>query len=361
VGPRYCPSIEDKIVRFADKPSHGLFLEPEGRETREVYVQGANTSLPEDVQRAMLRSIPALEQAEVTRVGYAVEYDFVPPDQIKPSLEMKDVENLFLAGQINGSTGYEEAAAQGLLAGINAALKVQGQPPLILGRHEAYIGVLVDDLVTHDLQEPYRIMTCLAEHRLLLRQTNADLRLTGYGYRLGLGRPDDYVATQEKAGAIAAVLTLLGTLFVHPSDQVRERLRVVNVASISKSTSALELFRRPGVSYEQIRELWPALPPLSASIADEVATTAKYHGYVEKQERLVDRTRRLESYPFPADMDYTGVIGLRHEAREKLRKFQPASLGQASRIAGVSPADVNLLLVHVEKRRRLALAGTSIA
>lgn len=361
VGPRYCPSIEDKIVRFADKPSHGLFLEPEGRETREVYVQGANTSLPEDVQRAMIRSIPALERAELTRVGYAVEYDFVPPDQIRPSLELRAVEGLFLAGQINGSTGYEEAAAQGLLAGINAARKVAGQPPVVLGRHEAYVGVLIDDLVTHDLQEPYRIMTCLAEHRLLLRQTNADLRLAKIGFATGLARREERDAAEAKAAAIATTLALLSELWVAPTEKACARLESLGLGTLSKSTSALELLRRPGVEYEALRLLWPALPALSRSVVDEVTTEAKYHGYVEKQKRLIERSRRLETYPLPEDLDYAAVVGLRHEAREKLLRFRPTSLGQASRLAGVSPADVNLLLVHMEKRRRLRVGGASVA
>lgn len=357
VGPRYCPSIEDKIVRFADKPSHGLFLEPEGRETREVYVQGANTSLPEDVQRAMIRSIPALERAELTRLGYAVEYDFVPPDQIKPSLELRSVEGLFLAGQINGSTGYEEAAAQGLMAGINAARKVSGQTPLVLGRHEAYVGVLVDDLVTHDLQEPYRIMTCLAEHRLLLRQTNADVRLAQIGFACGLARLEERDAAEAKAAAVRATLAHLSALWVRPTDESRDRLDGLGIGTITKSTSALELLRRPGVAYGALRELWPALPALSPSVADEVTTEAKYRGYVEKQEHLIERSRRLETCPLGDDLDYAAVVGLRREAREKLQRFRPASLGQASRLAGVSPSDVNLLLVHVEKRRRLRAAG----
>ncbi len=351
-GPRYCPSIEDKIVRFAHKESHGLFLEPEGRHTQEVYVQGANTSLPEDVQRAMLRSIPALEHAEMTRVGYAVEYDFVPPDQTRPSLESRSVDNLFLAGQINGSTGYEEAAAQGVMAGINAAQAVRGLPPLVLGREEAYIGVLIDDLVTHDLQEPYRIMTCLAEHRLLLRQTNADTRLTALGHGVGLADQDDYDAAMAKHATIQRSLELLATLWVSENERSITALDRAGVGTLSRSTSALELLRRPTVEYDMLRQVFPTLPALEPSVRDEVTTEAKYHGYIAKQEALVQKTRRLESYRIPEDVDYGIVVALRNEAKEKLRRFAPTTLGQASRIAGVSPADVNLILVHLEKRRR---------
>jgi tRNA uridine 5-carboxymethylaminomethyl modification enzyme len=358
VGPRYCPSIEDKIVRFADKESHGLFLEPEGRHTYEVYVQGANTSLPEDVQLAMLRSIPALEHVEMTRVGYAVEYDFVPPDQTRPSLETRAVDGLFLAGQINGSTGYEEAAAQGLIAGINAARKVRDLPPIILGRDQAYVGVLIDDLVTHDLKEPYRIMTCLAEHRLLLRQTNADLRLTALGHGAGLVGDGEHQAVVAKASYVRDTLKQLDQLWLHPTEENRALLRDLGAGSMSKSISAKELLRRPDVTYDMLLAIWPSLPALSMSVREEVCTEVKYRGYIDKQESLVARTRRMEAYPIPSDFDYRQLTALRREAREQLVRFAPNTLGQASRLAGVSPADVNILLVYLE-RLRLTRAGAS--
>jgi tRNA uridine 5-carboxymethylaminomethyl modification enzyme len=326
VGPRYCPSIEDKIVRFADKKSHSLFLEPEGWETNEVYVQGANTSLPEDVQLEMLRSIPALRNAEMMRVGYAIEYDFVPPSQTSASLESKIIPGLFFAGQINGTSGYEEAAGQGLIAGINAALKVQGKPLLILRRDQAYIGVMVDDLVTRELTEPYRLLTSRAEYRLLLRQDNADLRLTPIGYQLGLIPKERYEAVEAKRRAIEEEL--------HRLDKAH----------------AVESLRRPEVSYHTLCTLGLGNPKLSPECMEQVELEAKYHGYIERQRAEVQHMHRLEERRIPQDFDYENIAGFRTEAQQKLQRFKPVTLGQASRIDGVTPADIAILMVHLQRR-----------
>jgi len=339
IGPRYCPSIEDKIVKFAHKESHPLFLEPEGWETTEVYVQGANTSLPEDVQLAMLRSIPALEKAEMIRVGYAIEYDFVPPSQTRASLESKIVPGLFFAGQINGTTGYEEAAGQGLIAGINAANLIKGKPPLILRRDQAYLGVMIDDLVTRELAEPYRLFTSRAEFRLLLRQDNADLRLTPIGYELGLIGKERYEAVEAKREAIAREIKRLNKTHFVPPDNGR-------------ATSGAAFLRRPEVSYETLISLGFGANELGRDAREQVEIEVKYQGYIDMQSKDIERVRRLEEWRLPSDVDYASLSGLRTEAGLKLNKFRPATLGQASRVEGVTPADIAILLVHMEKARR---------
>jgi len=351
VGPRYCPSIEDKIVRFAHKESHQLFLEPEGWNTVEVYLQGANTSLPLDVQLAMVRSIPALRNVELMRIGYAIEYDYVPPDQIQRSLETKLVEGLFHAGQINGTTGYEEAAAQGLMAGINAALKVQSRPPVILGRDQAYIGVMIDDLVTQEHHEPYRHMTSRAEYRLLLRQDNAELRLTPIGYQVGLVPFERHRRVEAQRRAIQDELGRLGTLFITPNHGNAELLRDFGLEPLREGVNALQFLCRPEVTYQLISTLAPPPHPLPADVIEQVEIEAKYGGYIAKQQRLVERMRRLEERPIPSSFDYRTVIGLRAEALQKLLHFRPVTVGQAARIQGVNPADIALLLIHLERNR----------
>lgn len=349
-GPRYCPSIEDKIVRFAHKESHQFFLEPEGWQTTEVYLQGANTSLPEDVQLAMVRSIPALRQAEIIRAGYAIEYDYVPPDQLHAWLETKRLEGLFNAGQINGTTGYEEAAAQGVMAGINAVLKVQGRPPLRLGRDQAYIGVLIDDLVTQEHTEPYRQMTSRAEYRLLLRQDNADLRLSHFGYEAGLLPRWRYEAVEAKRRAVQQELERLRETNISSANGTTAILADFGLEPIENGVNALHFLRRPEVSYEVIASLVPPPHPLPEPVVEQVSIETKFEGYIAKQQQHVERVQRLENKTIPSDFDYEGISGLRNEARQKLIRFRPATVGQASRIAGVNPADISILLVHLERR-----------
>jgi tRNA uridine 5-carboxymethylaminomethyl modification enzyme len=350
VGPRYCPSIEDKIVRFADKERHSLFLEPEGWSTHEVYVQGCNTSLPEDVQWAMLHTIPALRHAELMRAGYAIEYDAVASGEVGADLQARRMPGLFLAGQINGTTGYEEAAAQGLMAGINAVQYVRGLPGVILGRDQAYIGVLIDDLVTKEIREPYRMFTSRAEHRLLLRGDNADLRLTPLAQRLGLVDAARAAAVERRREAAATLRASLEARKVFPSTEVNTSLERAGIATLSRPVSAAELLSRPEVRYQQLQAPL-ALPVVPAELAELVEVECKYGGYIVRQQREVARLRKMEERPIPHDFDYEQLSGLRNEARQQLRRFRPATLGQAGRLAGINPADVAILLFALERRQ----------
>ncbi len=357
IGPRYCPSIEDKVVRFAEKERHQVFLEPEGWRSNEVYVQGMNTSLPEDVQIAMLRSIPGLERVELMRTGYAVEYDCVPSDQVTLSLEAKIATGLFLAGQINGTSGYEEAAAQGIMAGINAALLARGEQPFVLGRDEAYIGVLIDDLVTQAPTEPYRLHTSRAEHRLLLRHDNADLRLTEFGYRLGLVDEARHRAVEQRRIRADEAERMLFTASVRPSREVEREAERVGLAPIAQQMTAAQMVRRSHASYSQVRQVTAAggvsLPDLDEATATEVELRAKYAGYVRKEQQSVARARRLEDATLPATLDYADLSGIRLEAQQNLTRIRPRTVGQAARVQGVTPADVAVLLVHLERSRRM--------
>ncbi len=350
VGPRYCPSIEDKVVRFADKERHQLFLEPEGENTNEYYVQGMSSSLPEDVQRDMLRTIPGMEHVEIMRTGYAIEYDCVDPLELKHTLEIKRFDGLFSAGQFNGSSGYEEAAAQGLIAGINAALKIKGEEPLIIDRSQGYIGVLIDDLVIKGTNEPYRMMTSRAEYRLLLRQDNADLRLTPSGYRVGLISEARYQALQEKIAAIEAETLRLQQ--VHVSIGANDLLRSLSSTELSSGTTLAELLKRPEVSYEALRPIDPERPDLPEDVTEQVEIQIRYAGYIEKQIAQVEKYKKLESKKIPEDIRYEEIGNLRTEAVQKLSRIRPASVGQASRISGVSPADISVLIIWLEKTRR---------
>ena len=352
VGPRYCPSIEDKIVRFPDKENHQIFIEPEGEDTNELYVDGASTSMPEDVQIAMYRTIIGLENVELLRTGYAIEYDCINPLQLKLTLEFKKIEGLFGAGQLNGSSGYEEAASQGIIAGINAALKVLGKEPFILKRSDAYMGVLIDDLVTKGTEEPYRMMTSRAEYRLILRQDNADLRLTEMGYKIGLVTKERYDKYLKRKNSVETEIKRIKNLYITPKKEVIEFLNSLNSSGLKKSISLYELIKRPELDYFKLQLLDTDRPELSEDVQEEVNIISKYEGYIRKQLEQVQQFKKFENKFIPENIDYDEVKGLRIEANQKLKKIRPISIGQASRISGVSPADISVLLVHLEKRRR---------
>lgn len=355
-GPRYCPSIEDKVVKFADKKRHQVFLEPEGLETDEMYIGGMSSSLPEDVQYAMYRSVPGLEHVKIVRNAYAIEYDCIDARQLKPSLEFRNISGLFSAGQFNGSSGYEEAAAQGLIAGINAARKLQGRESLVLDRSEAYIGVLIDDLVTKESHEPYRMMTSRAEYRLLLRQDNADQRLTEKGYEVGLISQERYDRLKEKERLIESEIERLKNAYVGTSEKVQELLEFYESTPLNSGSSLAELIRRPELSYEAVADIDVTRPKLPEDLAEEVIgqvdISLKYDGYIQRQKRQVEQFKKMENKKIPEDMDYDAVNSLRIEAVQKLKEYRPVSIGQASRISGVSPADISVLLVYLSGNHR---------
>lgn len=352
VGPRYCPSIEDKVVRFAEKKRHQLFIEPMGLETEEVYVQGFSSSMPEDVQIKMLHSVIGLEKAEIMRAAYAIEYDCVDPTELYATLESKKIQGLYGAGQFNGSSGYEEAAVQGFVAGVNAALKIKGEEPMIIGRDEGYIGTLIDDLVTKGTNEPYRMMTSRSEYRLLHRQDNADIRLSHIGRRIGLISEERHENVLIKYAAVEAELLRLENTHIAPTEALGEMLSSVGTTPPLSGTSLADLLRRPQVSYNDLAPFDKERPALPRAVTEQAEIALKYTGYIEKQLKQVEDFKRMEARKIPSDIDYLSLVGLRIEARQKLDKIRPLNIGQASRISGVSPADVAALMIHLEKRKQ---------